>query len=165
MSYYHSTESHSQDSEDHVIVAECVGLNVQIRESEEKRGILKQVKRKGFEIRVSDYYASKGFSVRRNLSDRYGDFDLIATKGEGTVRKRRFTLLIECKKYQKGTIPLRVFVKFVRKFVRYYDHYEGIHGGEWVGVFAYVGRLDREIRPYWKSSPDKNWIRLQPFRK
>ncbi len=135
------------------------------RKAEEKRGILKQVRGKGFEIRVSNYYASKGFSVRRNVSDRYGDFDLIATKENGTVRKKRFTLLIECKKGEKGIIPLREFVKFVRKFVRYYDHYESIQGGEWEGVFAYVGRLDKKIRPYWKSIPDKNWIRLQPFRK
>jgi hypothetical protein len=131
----------------------------------EKQGNPKQVKSKVFEFRVSSYYANKGYSVRHSVWNRYGDFDLIATKEEGTVRKNRFTLLIECKKYEKGTIPLREFVRFVRKFVRYYDHYESIQGGEWEGVFAYAGRLDRKIRPYWKSIPDKNWIRLQPFRK
>ena len=131
----------------------------------QKQGILKQVKRKEIRIRVSNYYANQGFSVRHNVVNRYGDFDLIATKEEGTVRKKRITLLIECKKNEKDIIPLKAFVKFVRKFVRYYDHYEGIQGGEWAGIFAYVGRLDKEIRPYWKSIPDKDWIRLQPFRK
>jgi len=131
----------------------------------EKQAILKQVKGKGFEIKVSNYYTNKGFSVKHNVSNRYGEFDLIATKEEGTLRKKRITLLIECKKYEKGTIPLKEFVKFVRKFVHYYDHYEAIQGGDWGGVFAYVGKLDNEIRPYWKSIPDKDWIRLQPFRK
>jgi hypothetical protein len=136
------------------------------RKSEkQKQDIPKHLKGKSFKIKVSNYYSNKGFSVRHSVSNRYGEFDLIATKEEGTFRKKRFTLLIECKKYEKGTIPLREFVKFVRKFVRYYDHYEPIQGGEWKGVFAYVGRLDKEIRPYWKSIPDKDWVRLQPFRK
>ena len=134
------------------------------KSKKKRQGILKQGKRKRFKIRVSNYYTNNRFSVRHDVSNRYGDFDLIATKEEGTVRKTRFTLLIECK-YEKGIIPLSVFVKFVRKFVRYYDHYESIQGGEWVGVFAYVGRLDKEIRPYWRSIPDKDWIRLQPFRR
>jgi hypothetical protein len=130
----------------------------------EKQGILKQVKGKGFEIKVSNYYSNRGFSVKHNVSNRYGEFDLIATK-EGTWRKKRHTILIECKKYEVGTIPLKEFVKFVRKFVHYYDHYEPIQGGDWEGVFAYVGKLDNEIRPYLNSIPDKDWIRLQPFRK
>lgn len=137
----------------------------QRKAEKEEQGIPSQVSGKGFRIKVSNYYTNKGFSVKRNVSNRYGDFDLIATKEESAFRKVRFTLLIECKKYENGTIPLREFVKFVRKFVRYYDHYESIQGGEWEGVFAYVGRLDREIRPYWKSIPDKDWIRLQRFRK
>jgi hypothetical protein len=121
--------------------------------------------RKRFRTRVFNYYANRGFSVKRNVSIRYGDFDLIATKEEGTARKKRLTVIIDCKRSQNGTIPLRAFVKFVRKFVRYYDHYESILGGEWQGVFAYVGSLDREIRPYWKSIPDNDWIRLQHFTK
>jgi len=130
-----------------------------------RRGILKQVQGNGFKIKVSNYYTNKGFSVKHNVMNRYGEFDLIATKEQGTPRKKRLTLLIECEKYEKGAIPLNAFVKFVRKFVRYYDHYEAIRGGDWQGVFAYVGRLDKEIRPYWRSIPDKDWIRLQPFRK
>jgi hypothetical protein len=136
------------------------------RKAEKRRqGILNQVKGKGFKIKVSNYYTNKGFSVKHNLSNRYGEFDLIATKEQGTLRKKRVTLLIECKKCEKGAIPLKAFVKFVRNFVRYYDHYEAIQGGDWEGVFAYVGKLGNEIRPYWKSIPDKDWIRLQPFRK
>jgi len=103
--------------------------------------------------------------VKHNVSNRYGKFDLIATKEANGVRRGRVTLLIECKKCKKGTISLEEFVKFVRKFVRYYDHYEAIQGGEWEGVFAYAGKLDKEIRPYWRSIPDKDWIRLQQFRK
>ena len=130
----------------------------------EKQGILRRVKGKGIELKVSNYYTNKGFSVKHNVSNRYGEFDLIATK-EGTRRKKRFTILIECKKCEKGKIPLKTFVKFVRKFVRYYDHYEAIQGGDWEGVFVYAGKLDNEIRPYLNSIPDKDWIRLQPFRK
>jgi hypothetical protein len=135
------------------------------KKAEEKQRIPNQVEGKGFRIKVSNYHTNRGFSVKHNVANRYGDFDLIATKREGTARKKRLTVLIECKKSEKGTIRLREFIKFVRKFVRYYDHYESIQGGEWKGVFAYVGRLDRKIRPYWKSIPDKDWIRLQRFRK
>ena len=130
-----------------------------------KRGILNQVKRMAFETRVSNYYTSQGFFLKRHVQSRYGDFDLVATKESGSVRAKRLTLLIDCKKYEKGPIPIGEFVMFVRKFVRYYDHYEGIQSGDWVGVFAYVGRLDRKIRPYWRSIPDKDWILLKPFRK
>jgi hypothetical protein len=137
-----------------------------MRKSErQKQGIPNKLKRKAFKNRVSDYYTNKGFSVRHNESSRYGDFDLIATKEASTDRRQRFILLIECSQHRDSIIPLRAFVKFVRKFVRYYDHYESIHGGEWIGVFAYIGRLDSQIRPYWRGSPDKDWIRLQPFRK
>jgi hypothetical protein len=121
--------------------------------------------RREFRARVAEYYTNRGFSVKRNVRNRYGDFDLIAMREEGTARKKRITVLIECNKSEKGTIPLREFVKFVRKFVRYYDHYESIQGGEWKGVFAYVGQLDRKIRPFWRNIPDKNWIRLQRFRR
>ena len=120
---------------------------------------------KGFKIKVSDYYANKGYSVKHDVMNRYGEFDIVATKEIGAFGKKHVTLLIECEKSEKGTIPLKAFVQFVRKFVRYYDHYEGIRGGEWKGVFAYVGKLDNEIRPYWRSIPDKDWIRLQRFRK
>jgi hypothetical protein len=141
-------------------------LVVSMRKSEkQKQGIPNKIKRKGFRNRVANYYANKGFHVKHSVSNRYGDFDLIATKEDGTTRSKRFTVLIECRKHKSGIIPFKAFVRFVRKFVRYYDHYESIQGGEWAGVFAYLGRLDSQIRPYWKSIPDKDWICLQPFKK
>ena len=146
------------------IVADMQAVSRRTSEKD-RQGVLSQAEGKGFKIKVSNYYTNKGFWVKHNVSNRYGEFDIVATKEQGALGKKRVTLLIECKKREKGAIQLKEFVKFVRNFVRYYDHYEAIQGGEWKGVFAYSGKLDNEIRPYWKSIPDKDWIRLQPFRK
>ena len=132
-----------------------------------RKGTLGSSKRAGnsiFKLKVANHYAKRGFSVRSNVSNKYGNFDLIATKKHGKMKESQLTLLIECKNYGNDRVPFGAFVRFVRKFVRYFDHYESREGGNWNGVFVYLGRLDRQIRPFWKSIPDKDWIRLQKFK-
>jgi|SRR5208282_6680651 len=134
------------------------------RAEKEKQGLLSVIKGTQFENKVANYYAEQGFAVKRGVKNRYGEFDLVATKVEqGTWRNKRITLLIECKK--KAKIPFVDFVKFRRKYNQYYDYYEPREGGEWQGIFAYVGELDAEIRPFLMSINDRAWLSLQPFRK
>jgi hypothetical protein len=131
----------------------------------EKSGLLKQIHGGSFETKVLNYYVDRGFSVRHGIRNRYGQFDLIATREEGRFRKKRLTLIVECKKYAKNRVPFKEFVKFVRKCNQYYNHYAPIVGGLWEGVFAYSGQLDKEIRSYLNSIPENEWIRLQRFGK
>jgi hypothetical protein len=128
----------------------------------QKQGLLAQIHGGNFETKVLNYYVERGFSVRCGVKNRYGEFDLIATR-EGSWRKKRHTLLIECKKMRN--IPFKEFVKFVRKCKQYVDYYGPREGGRWEGIFAYVGELDPETRPYLNSIPDNDWIHLQQFRK
>jgi hypothetical protein len=89
--------------------------------------------------------------LEKRHRDRIGETDIVA-KEKGWRGK---IVLIECKAKEK--ITLKDFLHFNKKFDRYYDKNSRV-----VGIFAYRGKLDHDIRDYIEKTEVP--IYLEPFR-